>query len=348
MYPADLSSQRGEPTEPRELQLDHGAIIADPAMVATYELLRRLARSELSVLIVGETGSGKEKAARSLHGASHRARGPFVAVNCAAIPDTLIESELFGHERGSFSGAERAKAGLIECAAGGTLFLDEICELPLLAQAKLLRVLQERTVLRVGATAPVPVDFRLVAATNRDVATDMSAGRFRQDLYFRIAAAVVRLPPLRCRPLDVPVLARVFLGRACARHGRACMAISPDVMHALCRYPFPGNVRELENAMEYAAATWPESTLELAGLPSAISGDIDRSCSPQSIEENRHAPSTPRFRPIAEEIEMLERRRMLEALEAARGNQRRAAELIAMPRRTFVAKLRRYGLRANS
>lgn len=328
-----------------DIRLDHGAIVADPAMASLYDLIHRLAASDLSILIVGETGVGKEKAARALHGASARAGGPFVAINCAAIPDPLVESELFGHERGAFSGAERAKPGMIERAAGGTLFLDEICELPPQAQAKLLRAIEERQVFRVGAVVPIPVDFRLVAATNRDVPQEVTTGRFREDLYYRIAAAVIALPPLRERPLDIPVLARAFLSRACSRLGRTPMTISAEAMRALAEYRFPGNVRELLNVMEYVAATCSESVLERRALPRPIA---EGTSAPSDVPPAREPRSreTPAFRPICEEIEELERRRMKEALAAAGGNQTRAAALIAMPRRTFVSKLRRYGIRS--
>jgi two-component system, NtrC family, response regulator AtoC len=326
-----------EPSLESNVRIDHGAIMVDPAMTATYQLIHRLSRSPLAVLITGETGTGKEKAAQTLHHASPRAGGAFVAVNCSAIPDALVESELFGHERGAFSGAERTKPGLIERASGGTLFLDEICELPAPAQAKLLRALETRSVLRVGGAAPIDVDFRIVAATHRDVAAELAAGRFRADLYYRIAAAVIHLPPLRERPLDIPVLARSFLGRACARLGRPPLALAPDALRALAAYAFPGNVRELLNAMDYAAATCTDTIVERCALPSpiAIAKRVDPT--PPAIT----ARGLPR---LDDEIEQLERRRIAEALAVTAGNQGRAARLIGMPRRTFVSKLRRYRL----
>jgi DNA-binding NtrC family response regulator len=323
-----------------EVRIDHGAIMVDPAMTATYQLIHRLSRSQLAVLITGETGTGKEKAAQTLHGTSPRAGGPFIAVNCSAIPENLVESELFGYERGAFSGADRAKPGLIEHASHGTLFLDEICELPAPAQAKLLRALESRSVVRVGGAMPIDVDFRLVAATHRDVAAEIAAGRFRADLYYRIAAAVIHVPPLRDRQLDIPVLARSFLNRACARLGRAPLALSADAMLALAGYDFPGNVRELLNAMDYAAATCAGPLVERAALPSPITRRADR---PAPII----APAAA-FPRIGDEIEQLERRRIAEALVVTAGNQRRAAHLIGMPRRTFVSKLRRYRITASS
>jgi two-component system, NtrC family, response regulator AtoC len=323
------------PDDSPEVRIDHGAIMVDPTMTATYELIHRLSRSQLAVLITGETGTGKEKAAQTLHGSSPRAGGPFIAVNCSAIPDNLVESELFGYERGAFSGADRTKPGLIEHASHGTLFLDEICELSAPAQAKLLRALETRSITRVGGVTPIGVDFRLVAATHRDVAAEIAAGRFRADLYYRIAAAVIHLPPLRERPLDILVLARSFLRLACARLGRAPLTLSADATLALTDYAFPGNVRELLNAMDYAAATCAGPLVERSALPRQLAQRADATRTPVA------APIAA-FPPISDEIEQLERRRIGEALLATAGNQRRAAHLIGMPRRTFVSKLRRY------
>jgi DNA-binding NtrC family response regulator len=316
---------------------DRSVIVADPAMAKTYELLQKLAASDIAVLVVGETGAGKEMAAYAIHACSRRAAAPLIAVNCAALPETLIESELFGHEKGAFSGADRTKPGLIERAAGGTLFLDELLELPPPAQAKLLRALEERAVHRVGGLAPISVDFRLVAATNRDVATEVAAGRLREDLYYRVAGAVVELPPLRDRPRDITVLARAFLERACERANKPRRVFSDGALRALGSYRFPGNVRELANAIEFACATSGDDVVEAWHLPAAIT---------QADAAVADAAASPRaFRPIDEEIAELERRRMTEALEATDGNQSRAADLIGMPRRTFVTKATRYGLR---
>ncbi len=314
---------------------DLDVVAADPTTARTYELLRRLAASDLAVLLAGETGAGKEMAALALHTWSPRAEGPFVPVNCAALPENLIESELFGHEKGAFSGADTAKAGIVEQAAGGTLFLDEVGEMPAAAQAKLLRVLQDKAVQRVGSTKLRPVDFRLVAATNRDVLGEVEAGRFREDLYYRLAAAVVELPPLRDRPRDIAVLARDALASACSTLGREPMQISDAAMGVLCGYRFPGNIRELINAMEFAAATNPDTVIDPSHLPASMGRS-------RPADPGRSAGS---FRPLAEEVAELEARRIAEALEAAGGNQKAAAELIGMPRRTFVTKLGRYNLR---
>ena len=332
---AGLGAAKGDVAyaEPHRFELgDNVALVADRVMVEVYDLLRRLARSDLPVLVSGETGTGKELACRALHEWSPRAKGPFVSVNCAALTESLIESELFGHRRGAFTGADRDRAGLFESAAGGTLFLDEIGELPLGAQAKLLRAVETRTVTRVGDTEPINVDVRFVAATNRDLATEVAEGRFRRDLYFRLSAAIVTLPPLRDRPREIPILARVFLECARERLQNAPSTLSDATLRHLLAHPLPGNVRELAHMIEYAATVALQDVVEPWHLPAVAS---------RAVAQSEPSP----FRPIADEVADLERRRMQEALDAADGNQSRAAELIGMPRRTFVTKLAKYQLR---
>jgi two-component system response regulator AtoC len=316
---------------------DRTVLVADPAMTAAYGLLRRLAASELPVLILGETGVGKENAAFAAHAWSPRSAGPFITVNCAAIPETLFESELFGYERGAFSGAVTAKAGLLEAASGGTLFLDEIGELPAVAQAKLLRVLEAGKLTRLGDVRERAVNLRLVAATNRDLDAEVAAGRFRRDLYFRLGAATVILPPLRDRPAELPLLAREFLQRACARMGRPACTIAAATLERLTAHDWSGNVRELKNTMEYAAATAGDGFVQPWHLPPRLAA-----CSEPAPAVN--AAAGPRFRPIGDEIEELERRRISEALAAAGGVQARAAELISMSLRTFQQRLKDYGI----
>jgi DNA-binding NtrC family response regulator len=323
---------------------DRAVVIADPAMVRLYELIRRLARSQLPVLITGETGTGKEIAAALVHHGSPRASGPLVRLSSATLPETLVESELFGYEKGAFTGATAAKPGLLEAASGGTVFLDEVGELPLAVQAKLLRALEARSITRLGDLRERAVDFRLVAATNRDLDEEVRAGRFRQDLYFRLSAATVVLPPLRDRPREVPLLARTFLAEACTRAGRSAVELSPASLQALSGYAWPGNVRELRHAMEYAVATAPAvMVIEPWHLPArvtgAASGGVAAAPAPASEQGG-----PPRFRPVGEELRELEKRRMAEALAAADGVRVRAAELIGMPLRTFVQKLKQYGL----
>jgi len=229
------------------------AIVGDSAPMRELRArIQRAAPSDLTVLVLGESGTGKELVAQAIHQSSRRGAGPFVPVNCAAIPDSLIESELFGYEKGAFTGAASAHAGLVESASGGTLFLDEIGELPLAAQARLLRVLQEREVRRIGATRAIHVDLRLVAATHRDLPAMVQQGGFRGDLYFRLRVVELRLPALRERPDDLVPLATRLLDRACARTGHAKVTLSEGARRAMLAYPWPGNVRELENALERA------------------------------------------------------------------------------------------------
>jgi len=323
---------------------DQSVLVADPAMVAIYDLIRRVAGSELpvSVLLTGETGVGKENAALAVHRWSPRRDGPFVTLNCAAIQESLVESELFGHERGAFTGAVAARTGLLEAASGGTVFLDEVGELPLATQAKLLRALESRRVTRVGGVREIALDLRVVAATNRDLEAECRAGRFRLDLFHRLAVATVFVPPLRERPREVPLLARAFLDDACARAQRPAMALAPAALQAITRYDWPGNVRELKNAMEYVAAAVADPVLELYHLPTRVRAAVTGAASTPAPAASQPPPAG--FRPLAEELRELERRRMSEALDAAGGVQNRAAQLIAMPLRTFAGKVKLYGL----
>ena len=253
-------------------------MVADPAMARLYDLARRLARSAIPILIHGETGSGKELAAAAIHAFSARAAGPFVSVNCAAIPESLAESELFGHARGAFSGAATARAGHLETASGGTLFLDEIGELSPAIQAKLLRALESGELIRVGETAPRTADLRIVAATHRDLRRDVEDGRFRRDLFFRLGAARLELPPLRDRPRDLALLARTLLDDACRQLGRPPLALSIAAAVALFRHDWPGNVRELRHAIDYAAAAAPDGVreIEIWHLPATLAAAARR------------------------------------------------------------------------
>jgi DNA-binding NtrC family response regulator len=299
---------------------------------------------ELPVLVSGETGVGKENAALALHLWSPRAAHPFVVVNCAALPESLVESELFGHEKGAFSGATSAKAGYLESAAGGTLLLDEIGEVPLTVQAKLLRAVETRRIVRVGDVRERKVDVRIVAATNRALDEEVRAGRFRQDLYFRLAAAVLHLPPLRERPLELPRLARLFLDEACRAAGRPPMSLAPAAMLLLGRHSWPGNVRELKHAMDWAAASASGDELQPEHLPERIAADAvepERATNAPPPEPPRAVPPPERSpRPLNESLKEFERARIEEALAASGGNQSRAAELLGLPLRTFVYKLK--------
>jgi DNA-binding NtrC family response regulator len=322
--------------------------VADPAMSRVFALLERLAPSQLTVLIMGENGVGKENAAYAVHHWSRRT-GPFIAVNCAAIgPEGLVESELFGHDKGAFTGATSAKAGLFETAVGGTVFLDEVGELPAAIQAKLLRALENRTIVRLGETKERPIDVRVVAATNRSLDAEVKTGRFRLDLLHRLAGARVIVPPLRDRRCEIPLLARELLADACKKANRPAMTITPEAMQALLTYPWEGNVRELKNTMEYVTATAPDDHVEVYDLPERLGGSTPSASTPPAspvVEPVPDPEPTPTsFRPIDDEVDDLIKKRMTEALIAAGGVKTRAAQLISMPIRTFTHKLKQYKL----
>lgn len=326
---------------------EHEILVADLAMLRLYELIERLGPSPIPVLISGETGAGKELAAAAVHHYSPRRAQRLVAINCAAIPEPLAESELFGHERGAFSGAVAARAGLLESAQGGSVFLDEIGELSLPLQAKLLRALETRRIVRIGTVHERPIDIRLIAATHRELEAEVRAGRFRQDLYFRLAAAVVHVPPLRHRPAELPMLARSFLLAARHRLGKSPLHLGAQPLARILAYPWPGNVRELKNDMEFLAATVDAGPVETWHLPPKLGGPDYRAGSggkPDLFHGKDPGSAKPQFQPLEQELRALERKRITEALAAAGGVQSRAAELLGMPRRTFFAKTKQYGL----
>ena len=323
----------------------HTVVCVDPKMRHLFRLCRKLAFGDIPVLITGETGVGKEIFASALHAWSSRCAGPMITLNCAAIPDTLLESELFGHERGAFSGAVEAKAGLLEAASGGTLFLDEVGECSPRAQAGLLRVLETGLVRRLGSVREVEVDVRLVAATNRSLDQEMEAGNFRQDLYYRLGAASLQVPPLRERPLDLAPLARRFLAEATADGAGSARVLTPGTLQRLQAHDWPGNVRELRNLMAYLATVVRGEAIRGRHLPEHLGSDAtpwlasgDPTAGAGQVGSGRA------FQPIADEIRALERRRMSQALAAAGGARKDAAALIGMPLRTFVSKLKAHGL----
>jgi Nif-specific regulatory protein len=318
----------------RELQHRYGfeqIIGRSPLLRTALTSAAQVAPTETTVLITGESGTGKELVARAIHYASRRADGPLVAVNCAALPDTLLESELFGHERGAFTGADRQKPGRFELAAGGTLFLDEIGDLSALVQVKLLRVLQEREYQRVGGTATLKADVRLIAATNRDLTAEMAAGRFRSDLFYRLNVFNVHLPPLRERGDDVPLLGEQFIRDLSATMGKGDVMLSREAADALRRHLWPGNIRELQNAIERALITCEDTLITAAHLGLRM-----------GAEDPVPPPSTP-APPSASagSLQELERAAIQDALRRTHGHKSRAAALLGITRFQLHARLKR-------
>jgi transcriptional regulator with GAF, ATPase, and Fis domain len=308
-----------------------------PAFREALDQAARVAPAETTVLLTGESGTGKELVARAIHYASRRAEGPFVAVNCAALPETLIESELFGHERGAFTGADRLKRGRFELAAGGTLFLDEIGELAPVIQAKLLRVIQERQYERVGGTATLSADVRLVTATNRDLEQAVVDGRFRGDLYYRLAVFRVHLPALRERTDDVLMLADHFLSEFAGRMGRSDAGLSAEARDLLLAHRWPGNIRELQNAIERALILADGGLISAAHL-----GIVARApTAAVSLSGPAAVPSPP---PVIQSLAEVEKQSILEALRRAKGNKSRAAVALGLGRTQLYTRLRRFGL----
>lgn len=301
----------------------------DQSMQALIEQTRRIADSSATVLILGESGTGKELFAQALHEASARNKAPFIAINCGAIPRDLIESELFGYEEGAFSGArKKGKPGKFELASGGTLFLDEIGELPLESQAKLLRVLEERKIDRLGGTAPVPVDFRLVAATNRDLDTNVNTGKFRSDLYYRINEFPIEIPPLRSRLEDIPLLAKHFLAEVCRRERLPLLTLSDGASAVLMSHDWPGNVRELRGLMRQMAWKAQGPTIEPHHLP-------------PSFNKSQLAGSSGT---LDEQLARAERAAIQTALQTADGNRALAARMLGIHRTALYKKMNRLGM----
>jgi DNA-binding NtrC family response regulator len=301
-----------------------GPVGGSPAMIRTLDLARRVAKVDSTVLITGESGSGKERLARFIHDESARTAGPFLAINCAAVPETLLESELFGHVRGSFTGATQDRAGLFEAANGGTLLLDEIGDVPPTMQVKLLRVLQEREVRRVGENRARTINVRVLAATNRDLLADVHGARFRQDLYYRLRVVEVIVPPLRERREDILPLARQLLAGAAKRLGRKTPALTPDAANLLLRYGWPGNVRELENALERAVALADSDRIGIDDLP------------PEVASMPPTGTAAGEVRTLAE----VERDYIAAALQASGGNRAKAAKRLGIGEATLYRKLK--------
>jgi two-component system, NtrC family, response regulator HydG len=305
------------------------------AMTRLLDTASQVAPSEATVLITGESGTGKEMIAGLIHGNSLRKDGPFIRFNCAAIAETLLESELFGHEKGAFTGADRRKEGKFRQADGGSLFLDEVSEMSLGMQVKLLRVLQERELTRVGGEEVLRIDVRLIAATNRDLLREVAANRFREDLFYRLNVVTLHVPPLRERPEDIPLLAQAFLLRFAEKNRKAIKSFTPQAMDRLLRHPWPGNVRELMNAVERGVVLARGEYLDEAEL-SLLPRDDGTRLYPAADETAVPGDGSP-------SLETVERETILRTLDAAGGNKSEAARRLGITRRTLHQKLRKYG-----
>jgi two-component system, NtrC family, response regulator AtoC len=320
---------------------DDAPAAEDPRSQQTFQLARRVAATPITVLLLGETGSGKEVVAELIHRSSPRVSRPFVRLDCASLPPTLLESELFGHERGAFTGADRRKLGYFEAAEGGTILLDEIGELPSGLQAKLLTALERRVVCRIGSTEEIPIDVRVIAATNRDLEQEVKQGRFREDLYYRLAVFTIFVPPLRDRPGDILPLAARFARGFAAELSQAVPHFATDAIAALQSYGWPGNVRELRNAIERAVVLTPDGTIGVDALPESVRARAPRHPhhveSPARVELDGHVPS---------QLMQIERAAVVAALEACGGNQTQAARRLGMSRRSLIYKMERFGLKA--
>jgi two-component system, NtrC family, response regulator AtoC len=329
----------GQLRPPTDEPDDEDAIVLDPEMRRVYEMAARFAKSDISILVLGETGVGKDVLSRTIHLRSLRKDHPFVRINCAALAENLLESELFGHERGAFTGAAHAKEGLLETANKGTVLFDEIGEMPLSTQVKLLNVLETSEMTRVGATKPIKIDVRFIGATNKNLEDEVRKGHFRKDLFFRINAVTLRIAPLRERPGDIEALARRFLLNVCKRLNIPQPEISPAAVEQLRSHSWPGNVRELKHAMERAPLLCGTGSIEPEHLAPNETGRVKL----YSEDEERTElwAGNLDFRPT---VSAEERERVIEALRSCRGNQTQAAEMLGISRRTLVNRLNQFAL----
>ncbi|NTV61098.1 MAG: sigma-54-dependent Fis family transcriptional regulator [Chlorobiaceae bacterium] len=311
-----------------------GIVSQSSAMDQVLNIAGRVASSNAAVLITGETGTGKELVAKAVHFSGSRRDKPFIVVNCAALPETLLESELFGHEKGAFTGADRMRRGRFELAQGGTLFIDEVGEIPLSLQVKLLRVLQEKTFERVGSSTPLEADVRIVAATNRDLESMIRQGSFRADLYYRLNVVSIRIPPLRGRREDIPPLVDAFLQRFSKENGKQITGISREAMDALMKYSWPGNVRELENIVQQSVVLSRSSTITRDDLPIRVSEPHPEGSGPEVMQGS-----------FTEKVEAFEQAMILGALKDAGNIQTRAAEMLGISERHLRYKLKKYGMK---
>lgn len=306
----------------------YGLLGKTAVMQNLFEIIDNVAQSEAPVLIQGESGSGKELIARAIHNAGPRRDKPYIKVNCAALNENLLESELFGHIRGAFTGAEQTRVGRFEAAHEGTLFLDEIGDIPLSIQVKLLRVLEEMHIERVGDHTPIPVNVRVISATNKDIETMIGAGKFREDFYFRISVFPLTSPPLRQRRDDIPLIIQSFIGQNAVKSGKKILGLTSEAMQKVLKYHWPGNVRELRNAIEYAFVLCPSGAIDVAHLPPKIAAGGKRF--PDHGQNGWHDPS--------------EREALVEALHKASGNQSQAARILGVSRVTIWKRINKYGI----
>ena len=335
--PNNAGSNRG--AEQLSARYEQGGLLGrSPVMIGLYKEIARVAPTRSTILIAGESGAGKELVARSIHQHSTRSAGPFVAINCGALTETLLEAELFGHVRGAFTGAVSDRKGLWEVAAGGTLFLDEVGETSPAFQVKLLRALQEGEIRRVGASRAIQVDARILAATNRNLDQDVKAGKFREDLFYRLSVVTLRVPALRERRTDIPLLAERFLATVLEREGHKQMTLSEETLRMLVAYSWPGNVRELESAIEYAVLHARGNEIVPEDLPEKLQSAQVRAAARSSLSALfEDLPS----------LDELERRYLLYILDVASGNRTRAAEILRIDRRTLYRMIERFGIEAN-
>lgn len=340
--------------------MDASEIIGESSTLADlFRTLHKVAPTDSTVLVTGESGTGKELLVRALHRRSLRSDKPFVPINCGAIPRELLESELFGHEKGAFTHAIRSKPGRFELAEGGTVFLDEIGEMDISLQVKILRVLQEKEIERVGGSGPRQVDVRIIAATNRDLEEEVRLGRFREDLYYRLNVIPIHLPPLRERGQDILLLAQSFLERFCEKRARRCLRLAPDVARVLLAYPWPGNVRELENFMERLSILVdeaPEALIHVSDLPRKI---LDAVGEPDTLPPLPAPPSSgiftwPTLKTLKQQnmglrefLDTVEAKLLDEALESAGGVRNQAAEILGIKRTTLIEKLKKRDLKTD-
>lgn len=335
--PSNANSNRG--AEQLSARYEQGGLLGrSPVMIGLYKEIARVAPTRSTILIAGESGAGKELVARSIHQHSTRSAGPFIAINCGALTETLLEAELFGHVRGAFTGAVSDRKGLWEVAGGGTLFLDEVGETSPAFQVKLLRALQEGEIRRVGASRAIQVDARILAATNRNLDQDVKAGKFREDLFYRLSVVTLRVPALRERRTDIPLLAERFLATVREREGHTPLTLSEETLRMLVAYGWPGNVRELESAIEYAVLHARGNEIVPEDLPEKLQSAQVRAAARSSLSALfEDLPS----------LDELERRYLLYILDVASGNRTRAAEILRIDRRTLYRMIERYGIEAN-